>query len=142
MVTDAIRDQRVTLSRGIFATVSVGGVERMGHTEPVSAGAMLDVHLRIQAPSWVTPATLEVYEGGRPLPLGTTEGGAITQTAEGPLAWPLPAADGPTDVTLTIRVAPTQSTHYVFLVRGAGNTAPVFSGQPFTLTNPLYVNKL
>ncbi|NUN14582.1 MAG: CehA/McbA family metallohydrolase [Myxococcales bacterium] len=146
LVTSAIRAQKATVARGIFVTISVGGLSHMGSTEPVEValGDSVDLSVRVQAPDWVTVGTLEVYEKGRPLRLAPHKDSAVfvpdelngSYTIVAPkLAEGLPALDW----NAVVRVSPTGDSWYVVVVRGSGDGKPVFDGQPFGFTNPIYV---
>lgn len=145
-VTNAIRAQKATVGRGIFVTLAVNGLSYMGHTEPVEIepGNSLDLNVRVQAPDWVSVSTLEVYEKGRPLRLvQDLELGVVTAddtNGSYTVAAPQLTQGAPAlDWVATIRTYPTAGTWYVVVVRGSGDGKPVFDGQPFAFTNPIYI---
>ena len=147
-VRDAIAGQRVTVSNGPFVTADVNGAKAMGKAQPVTldraAFAMLNV--RIQAPSWINVATLEVYENGRPLSLVRTGAGALEAVAAGTsgavYSMPIQPEDGTGAVRFSgaVKITPMRDSWYVVVVRGTGTLSPVAGTVPYAYTNPIYVD--
>ncbi|NOZ01651.1 MAG: CehA/McbA family metallohydrolase [Deltaproteobacteria bacterium] len=153
-ILDAILAQRNVVSNGPFLRIMVddpagpGLIERMGHdemVEPDEGEVVVDV--TVSAATWVNVSRLEVYANGRPVHLKEVLGVLLEDEMAGdtdPLWVPIPLPNTtPGDVErlhTTVHLYPEADTWYVFLVRGAGDLAPVGNGAPFAYTNPLYVD--
>lgn len=148
-VVDAILAQKNVVSNGAIIRVTVGGKEKMGHTELVQAeDKKITVHLVVSAAPWINLSTLEVYANGRPLPIKNL-GGILIHDEVAPedeeistdLAPLKPvSADGAVRLDADLQLFPSRDTWYVFVVRGTGSLAPAGDGAPFAVTNPLYVD--
>lgn len=147
LLREAIRAQRVVVSNGVFVQVRVNGMERMGWREVVPGAGGVTLEVTVQAPPWVRPGTLAVYENGRPLTRTMSMGGnafaaAPATAATEPLTWSL--EEGGSDMPTarwrgTFRVNPSRDAYYVFVVQGA-SLSPVGGGNAFGYTNPVYVD--
>lgn len=147
-VRTAIRAQRVVVASGIVLRVRTGGEERMGWqslVRPATDGTVaLDVEA--QAPAWVHPRTLSIFENGRPLALvadgrGGFDARLATTAAETRTALDAtsPGAMGVVRFRATVRVHPTRDSHYVVVARG-DSLSPIGAGDAMGYTNPVYVD--
>ena len=148
-VADAVKNQQVVVSSGAFLQVFVEGAEHLGSSDVVTPDAQGKVvaRLKVQAPSWIDVNQFEVYGNGRPLMLEAALGQVLQKV--GPidgklLTVPIPV-EGTTATAVVradvdIQLYPTVDTWYVFVVRGAGNMAPVNGGGVFAYSNALYVD--
>ena len=149
-ILDAVLAQKNVVSNGPFIQVFVGGLERMGHTEVVTAtGNQVVVRVKAQAASWLNLSSLLVYGNGRPVPLALVDGKLVEQspapadpTSLFVTALPIPGGTSDAIVRADVEVTlkPAVDTWYVFIVEGTGNLSPVGNGSPFAYTNPLYVD--
>ncbi len=148
-LVQAIKAQRVTVSGGPFVTVTMNGAAKMGKAEVVSLGgaATAALGVKVQAPSWIDVATVEVYCNGRPLSLLRTGPGAFEQRPDGEPGSSLQVAlDGTDKKDAVVRldgvvtVKPARDGWYVVVVRGGGSLAPVNGMAPIAYTNPVYVD--
>ncbi len=145
----AIRGQRVLVASGIVVRMRVGGVERMGWQEVVrpAPGGEVALEVEVQAPGWVSPRSLVLYENGRPVSLTPMGSGVFLgreATAEtDPFVLTLtptsPGAEGARRLRATVRLRPTRDAFYVAVARG-GELSPVGAGNAFGYTNPVYVD--
>jgi hypothetical protein len=122
---------RVTVSLGIFATLSVEG-KGMGETLATEASEV-EALIDARYPSWVTPRQIELIVNGQlaaTLPLDATAAGATDE-------------DGPTRRVRRVRLAlPRPASWVVALVRGDKVTAPFWAmslPEALAITNPVYV---
>ncbi len=145
----AIRGQQVTISNGPFLTVLVNGTSAYGKAHAINLqGAPTAVlNVAVQAPSWISVSTLEVYENGRPLTLSRLPGNAaLAAVPPGTTGANLTAQILPTDghgayrFDGTITVSPTRDAWYIVVVRDPGTLLPVASSSPYAYNNPVYVD--
>ncbi len=151
-VIDAVLAQKDVVSNGPFLQVFVDGVEKMGHTEVVSAPSKsITVRLKVQAASWMNVSSLQVYGNGRPIAFDAADGalteaaGTVTVAQAAVLTTAIPivgsmGADPVVRADVPITLHPQVDTWYVFVVQGTGNLSPVGNGHPFAYNNPLYVD--
>jgi hypothetical protein len=130
-LVDAIARQQVVVSNGPFVTLNAMG---LGEVQTST-----DIHVKVQAPSWIDTATIEVYGNGRPVPL-LKNGSSYVEDASGMLQAPIDVTQNVTRLDGTITVKPARDTWYVVVVRGGGNLAPVDGAQPYAYTNPIYID--
>ena len=149
-ITAAIRAQHVVVASGLVLDVRVRGDERMGWQDVVrpDADGTVPLEITLQAPAWVRPSDLVVYENGRPLALARVTGAdaytAVEATADGdPYVQTVDAASpgraGVVRWHATVRVHPSSDAFYVVVARGA-SLSPVGSGSALGYTNPVYVD--
>jgi len=145
----AIKAQKVSISNGPFVKVLVNGSDAMGKSAALNlAGAQAaTLGVTVQAPSWVSVSTLEVYANGRPLSLAKSGPGAFQQVADGAagssLQAPIDAGDAKSAVVRldgAVTVTPAKDTWYVVVVRGTGSMEPIAGGTPYAYANPVYVD--
>jgi Carboxypeptidase regulatory-like domain len=130
-LVDAISKQQVVVSNGPFVTLNA-----MGRGEVQTS---TDIRVKVQAPSWIDTATIEVYGNGRPVGL-VKNGASYVEDAAGVLQAPIDVTQNVVRLDGTITVKPARDSWYVVLVRGGGNLSPVDGSQPFAYTNPIYID--
>ncbi|HEX6884413.1 MAG TPA: CehA/McbA family metallohydrolase, partial [Planctomycetota bacterium] len=129
----AFLEGRVTVSLGIFATLSVEG-QGMGETFATEA-AEVEATVDLRYPSWITPRVIELVVNGKvaaSVPIDATPAGASDE-------------DGPTRRLRRVRLAlPRPDSWIVAVVRGERVTAPFWAmslPQAMAITNPVFVQK-
>ncbi|MCC6749268.1 MAG: carboxypeptidase regulatory-like domain-containing protein [Deltaproteobacteria bacterium] len=123
----SVKAQRVAVSGGIFVTAEAEG---KGLGELVRAeGGKVKLAIKVQAPRWVPAEALEVIVGG--VTAKRIELGAATQDPSNPVV----RYQG------TVELEVTRDTWVVVVATGTGTLDPVVrGGEPFGLTNPIYVD--
>ncbi|NOY93353.1 MAG: CehA/McbA family metallohydrolase [Deltaproteobacteria bacterium] len=122
LVRDTTLSGAMYVSGGIFLDVSVGGA---GPGETVTGtGATALVHARVQAPSWVSVDTLEVYVNGDMVGTVDLSGSTEVIRYEDDLMIDVPAGGG----------------WVVLHVKGDRELDPVFPGRgAFAVSNPIFL---
>jgi hypothetical protein len=127
IVRDQVRKGAFTVSGGL--TIAAQGPDGKGPGETSAAGAY---KVTVQAPSWLSAATLETYVDGAATPQTTP----LTATTGG---------TGPAHVyTATVNVAPgagaVKGKHFVvFHAKGTTDLSPLHPNRkPFAVTNPIF----
>jgi hypothetical protein len=142
-VVNAIKGQRASISKGLFALFLVDDAVRMGHADPLTLDAegSVSFDVVVRGPSWLGLNRVELYVNGRPMPLiDDPDNHALTIGGEGDLWVNSTITEGPFEWRRTVTMAPTEDTWIVVIARGAGSGEPVFSGEAFGYTNPLYID--
>lgn len=128
----AFLEGRVSVSLGIFATLTVDG-KGMGETVEASDGAV-EALVDVRFPSWVTPRRIELVVNGQV---------AATLSLD-PASDEASDADGPNRKLRRVRLAlPRPESWIVALVRGDKVTAPFWAmslPEAMAITNPVFAS--
>jgi hypothetical protein len=124
-IVSAIAAQHAVVAQGAFLRVWVDGQEPMGHTQLVLGAQGVSFRVVGSAPRWLVLDHLEVYANGL----------LLTEMALEP-----PVGEGTVWADQSFDFSPLVDTWYVFLVRGPEMGKPVFGGDTFAFTNPIYVD--
>lgn len=118
----AVRDQRVMVSGGPFIDFRIGD-KLLGDLAP-AAGGKVELHIRVESPSWMPLTKLTIYRNGEPvkaIPLKETKDAVKF------------------DDKVTVDVA--KDSWFFVAAEGTASLAPVYPGaQPYGFTNPIYVD--
>ncbi len=129
-VRDAVKAMRVIVSGGILVTAQGPGGEGPGEIADAPSGTA-DIHVRVQAPTWVSAERLRVFVGGEE---------TATITLDGSTADPSNPAVRFDDV-LVIATPGGLDGWVVFVAEGDATLDPVTVGQrPFGVTNPIFLD--
>ncbi len=126
-VVAAIDRQHAIISRGYVLEVSVNGAFQMGHTQVIAEDGDVPtaLHVTVKAPEWLQPtASVQLYRNGLHLE---------TREAPSPQSGTLVFED-------TFSLTADKDSWFVVVVRGSGNGKPVFKGNPYAYSNPIYVD--
>ena len=126
-IVAAIDRQHAIVSRGLSLEVAVNGAFHMGYTQVIAEDGDVPtaLHVTVRAPEWLkTSAAVQLYRNGLHL-----------ETREAPIA-----ETGTLVFEDTFTLTADKDSWFVVVVRGAGNGRPVFDGNPYAYTNPVYVD--
>ncbi len=125
----AVKNHRVVLTNGPFVTIDTPAGSRVGDQE-TNLAATVNVHVRVQAPSWLNVDTLTLVVNG-----------AVAQTV------PIASTTAAVKYDATLPVSITKDSWIVATVSGSQDLAPVIPWQygttavtPFALTNPIWID--
>jgi hypothetical protein len=123
----AVKEQRVLVSGGPFVTARIGD-QTMGDVVDASGG-LVQLAVKVQAPTWMDIARLQVYAGGDVVHDVTLDASTVDP------ANPVVRFDDALPLT------PAADTWVVVVVTGPGTLEPVNRGdRPFAVTNPIYLD--
>jgi hypothetical protein len=141
VLRDTVRRQRTAIGEGCLITLGADGAPRMGVRELVDADTALSV--RLQAPPHVTVGRLELYVGGRVVPLTAIEDAITVDEVAGVISLPLAAVvnDGVERLNRPIEgLAFGEDAVVVAVSRGGTGLAPTGGGEAICVSPPLYVD--
>lgn len=141
VLRDTVRRQRTAIGEGCLITLQADGALHMGARDLVTADAALTV--RLQAPPHVTVGRLELYVGGRVVPLTALEDGLAVDEAAGVVSLPLQDVvnDGVERLRHPIEgLVIDEDAVVVAVSRGGAGLAPTGGGETICVSPPLYVD--
>jgi hypothetical protein len=129
-VRDALAAGHSTVSGGIYVDATIG--DSGPGDEVIGAQATVDVHVRVQAASWIDVDAIDVVVDGE-----TVDTIAIAPGDADPA--------NPTvrfEKDLTINVAPGKGSYVIVAAYGDSPMEPVHPGRiPFGVTNPIFLTR-
>lgn len=141
VLRDTVRRQRTAIGEGCLITLQADGALRMGARELVDADAALTV--RLQAPPHVTVGRLELYVGGRVVPLTAVDDAITVDAGTGVVSLPLTDVvhDGVERLRHPIEgLVLDEDAVVVAVSRGGAGLAPTGGGETVCVSPPLYVD--
>lgn len=122
-VADAVRTGHAVVSGGAFLSVRADGEQAVGETLTVAAGVPTNLHVTVQAPSWVALSRLRVFVSGQEVETLELAGANPVRFDE--------------DVAVTVD----EDAWVVFAASGDDPLGPLVGDErPFGVTNPVYLD--
>ncbi len=128
-MAQSVKNQQVTVARGLFVNMTTMKGEGIGSTVNLTGKAKsLTLNLEVQAPSWITCHKAELVENGE-----------VIQTFD------IPESTDVIRMSETITLAPKKDSWYVLIAYGDKPMAPMIQGLekpvlPLGFTNPIWVD--